>query len=58
MTKDELIGSMARMTRYSFDQDDDGLEDAIATLNRLIGEAKEIRAKEQSDQLRSWGINR
>lgn len=43
MTSEQFIRTIARMVPYSIDSSDDILDDAVATLNRLIHEAKNIK---------------
>jgi hypothetical protein len=50
MTHRELVQQIARMTRYSIDSSDDMLDDCVATMNRLIQEAKLIVSRETDSQ--------
>lgn len=48
MTAEKFIGMIARLTPMTINSTDDQLEDAIATINRLIEYAREL------DQTYDW----
>lgn len=56
MTKTELVRTIAGMTRYDVDSSDDKIEDAFATFNRIIAEARDIVEREKKPKREKGSI--